>query len=230
MKVGVQLADEDFARALVKGLAAESRNICFLMGSDDGIGAEVDLILSENPSGLRTEICLVNTSEEERIYDGPPYRIFRYRDAGAFVGNLLHIYYLETGKNPVLCGDVRCRILCFVSLSQGPEATALALMTGQFLHKHYGARCLYLNLCPIDGSKRFLPDHDSKGLLTLLYYLDQKKDFPLNPFIETGSSIDHIKTSLSNPYFDELCLEQLQRLLKKIDDLGIYTGAISKGE
>ena len=223
MKVGVQLDDEDFARALVRGLAVESRNICFLMGRADETGLEADLILSENASGLKKEICLVETLEEERIYDGPPYRIYRYRDAGAFVGNLVHIYYLETGKNPVLCGDIRCRTLCFTSLSGGSEATALAILTGQILYKHYGARCLYLNLCPLDGSKRFLPDCDSKGLLTLLYYLDQKKDFPLDPFIETGSSVDHIRTSLSNSYFDELGLEQLKRLLQKIDDLGTYT-------
>ncbi len=223
MKVGVWLKDVEFARVLMRGLAAEGRNIYFAVAGEDCEETDYDLFLTEHEPENSRQICLVSNPEEERIHEGPPYRIFRYQDANTFVRNLLLIYYCETGRTPTFTGDIQCRILAFTSLGGGVKATALALATGEILYKHFGYRCLYLNLCPIDGSKCFLPGGSSKGLLTLLYYLDQEKDFPLESFIRMNLHVDHIDTTIFNPYFDELSVLQTQRLLKKIDQLGKYS-------
>lgn len=223
MKVGVQLDDGDFAQVLVKGLAAEGRNLCFGM-VDDGVKVETfDLILTDRELEDRRFIQLVRTVDAEQIYEGPPYRIFRYTRAREFVNSLLYIFHHETGRNLEYPGDTRCKTLVFTSISGGLDATALALLMGEILYQHFGCSCLYLNLCPIDGSKCFLPGGNGKGLLTLLYHLSQEKDFPLSSFIRQHSYVDYIDTSIFNPYFDELDASRLHRFLTKIDDLGKYT-------
>jgi len=223
IKAGIQLVDRDFASALMRGLASKGRNICFTLIRDDSEEVDYDLLLTDREPRHSREVCLVSNPDEERIYEGPPYKVFRYQDAGAFISNLLFIYYCETGRNLEFTGEIRCNTLVFTSVSGGIEATALSLLTGEILYKHFGCRCLYLNLCPVDGSKQFLPEGSGKGLLSLLYYLDQGKDFPLESFIRKDSYIDYIDTRLSNPYFDEFHFSQMHRLLKKIDDLGRYT-------
>jgi len=223
MNVGVNLEDTVFARALVRGLAAEGRNLYFALTDDGDIGVDFDLILTDREPENSYHVQLVKDPEESTFYDGPPYRIFRYEDASRIVSSLLFIHYRMTGRNLEFSDDIRCRILSFTSLSGSYSSTAMALLTGELLHKHFGCRCLYLNLCPVDGSKCFLPFGSSKGLLTLLYYLHQDKDFPLTSFIRQNLHVDYIDTNVSNPYFDELDSLQLHRLLKKVDDLGKYT-------
>ena len=224
MKVGVNLKDQDFARALVKGLAAEGRNIFFSLCdlNDEAEDGDFDLVVTDRVMNAPHHIQLVKCSEAAECLDGPPYRIFAYEDARNFVSKLLHIYFLETGRNLEFSGDSRCKILVFSSLSACLDATALALATGEMLDRYFGCRCLYLNLCPIDGSKCFLPESSSKGLLTLLYYLSQDRDFPLTSFIKKSLHVDAIDTKTLNPYFDELDVALVRRLLKKIDDMGSY--------
>lgn len=222
MKVGVQLKDTDFARALVRGLSAEGRNLCFAFVDDFAGDEGFDLVLTDQEERSSRYVLLVKDPEETRIYDGSPYRIFRYTNARDFVSGLLYIYHRETGRNLEFAGDTRCKILVFASVSGEPDATAIALATGELLDKHFGCRCLYLNLCPIDGSKRFLPDGSGHGFLKLLYYLSQERDFPLSSFIRQYFQKDYIDISFSNPYFDELDSLRLHRLLKKIDELGQY--------
>ena len=223
MKVGVQLNDADFAQALVRGLAVEGRNACFFLVEDTSEDMFFDLIMTDGDTGDHRTIQLVESADEEMIYDGPPYRIFRYQHARDLFRNLLYILHRETGRSLEFAGDVRCKTLAFVSLSGELDSTALALTTGEILYQHFGYRCLYINLCPIDGSKCFLPGKASKSFLTMLYYLSQEKDFPLLSFIRQHFHVDYIDTSISNPYFDEMDSIRLHHLLKKIDDLGKYT-------
>lgn len=223
MKVGVQLKDTDFARALVRGLSAEGRNLCFAFGDDFAGDEDFDLVLTDQAERSSRHVLLVTDPEETRIYDGSPYRIFRYTHARDFISSLLYILHHETGRNLEFVGDTCCKTLVFASVSGEPDATAIALATGELLYKHFGCRCLYLNMCPIDGSKRFLPDGSGQGFLTLLYYLSQEKEFPLSSFIRQYFQKDYIDISFSNPYFDELDSLRLHRLLKKIDELGQYT-------
>ena len=222
MKVGIQLEDRDFSQNLARGLAAEGRSFCFVLPEDSYSGQDFDLILTDRNCDGKGHVFLTPHPEEVRIFEGPPYRIFRYQDARTFVSQLLFIYYRETGRNLELAGDSRCKPLVFTSVSGGPASTALALSVAELLDKHFGYRCLYLNLCPIDGSKRFLAGNDGRGLLHLLYYLDQEKAFPMSSFISKSLHVDHIDTNISNPYFDELHPMQMRRLLKKIDEMGTY--------
>lgn len=223
MKVGVQLQDTGFAQALVQGLGTEGRNLFFSFVDDFTKDEDYDLILTDREIGDKKHIQLVNHPEETRIYEGIPYRMFRYTHARDFVSGLLYIFHHETGRNLEFAGDTCCKTLAFVSLMGDWNTTALALTTGEILYKHFGYRCLYLNLCPIDGSKHFLPEGSDKGFLKLLYYLSQDRDFPLSSFIRQHSCIDYVDTSIANPYFDELDNVLLHRLLKKIDDMGKYT-------
>lgn len=223
MKVGVELNDRDFAQALVRGLASEGRKICFVLLEDGCSEQDFDLILTNRERDGTRYVLLVSHPDEVCIFEGPPYRIFRYQDAKSFVSQLLFIYYRETGRNLEFAGEFHCKPLVFTSVSGGPASTALALSMAELLDKHFGCRCLYLNLCPIDGSKRFINGNGGRGLLTLLYYLEQEKDFPMTSFISKTLHVDHIDTYISNPYFDELHPLQLHRLLKKIDEMGIYS-------
>ncbi len=223
MKVGIQLKDKDFARALVRGLASEGRSLRFVLPEDGYSEQEFDLILIDRECDGTKYVLLVSHPDEMRIFEGPPYRVFRYQDAKSFVSQLLFIYYRETGRNLEFVGEFRCKPLVFTSISGGPASTALALSMAELLDKHFGCRCLYLNLCPIDGSKKFIKGSGGRGLLTLLYYLDQEKEFPMTSFISKTLHVDHIDTNISNPYFDELHPLQLHRLLKKIDEMGTYS-------
>lgn len=223
MKVGIVLDDKDFANALARGLAGEGRRLHFSLPEDGWEETAYDLILTDRAQTDRRYVRLTSSCDDQRVFEGPPYSIFRYENAERFVHNLLFIYYLETGRNLEFTGDTRCKTLVFASVSGGLTSTALALATGEILDKHFGCRCLYLNLCPVDGSKRFLPSGRGKGLLTLLYYLDQEKDFPLESFISRNLHVDHIDTSIANPYFDELGPLQMHRLLQKIDGMGKYS-------
>lgn len=223
IKVGVGLEDRDFARNLVRGLATEGSDIRFSFLEADSSDAQWDLILTDGDCKERNFVQLVRTAEEARVFEGPPYRIFRYDHARHFVGSLRYIFHRESGNVGEFPGETSCKTLAFTSFSGGPQATALALMTGEILYRQFGCRCLYLNLSPLDMSKCFLPDGSEKGLLTLLYHLGQERDFPLSSFIRSYSQIDCIDTSLVNPYFDELDPVRMQRLLKKIDDLGKYS-------
>ena len=223
MKVGVELNDRDFAQALVRGLASEGQKICFVLLEDGCSEQDFDLILTNRERDGTRYVLLVSHPDEVSIFEGPPYRIFRYQDAKSFVSQLLFIYYRETGRNLEFAGEFHCKPLVFTSVSGGPASTALALSMAELLDKHFGCRCLYLNLCPIDGSKRFINCNGGQALLTLLYYLDQNKNFPMTSFISKTLHVDHIDTNISNPYFDELHPLQLHRLLKKIDEMGIYS-------
>lgn len=117
MKVGVQLKDTDFARALVRGLSAEGRNLCFAFADDFAGDEDFDLVLTDQEERSSRYVLLVKDPEETRIYDGSPYRIFRYTNARDFVCGLLYIYHHETGRNLEFAGDTRCKTLVFASVS-----------------------------------------------------------------------------------------------------------------
>lgn len=222
IRVGICLDDVHFARALSMGLARECRNMTFiLLESVDGDG-ECDLILSSAPHDDQRVITMVRDETEENIYEDPPYRVYRYKESHRLVNDLLFIYFKITGQNLEFTGDAKCKVLVFASVSGGSGCTATAISVGQMLYKLYGCKCLYLNLCPIDDSKKYLPAAGQQSLLSLLYYLDTQKDFPLGTFLSHTQQIDYVHTNLINSYFDEIQVKLLTRLMKKIDELGTY--------
>ena len=223
IKVGICLDDMQFAHALSQGLARECRNMTFFLFNRTAECHGCDLILSSEPSDDPRSILMVRDGAEENIYGGPPYCVFRYKESHRLVNDLLFIYFEITGKNLEFAGDAKCRILVFASISGGCGCTATALSVGQMLYKLYGAKCLYLNLCPINDSLKYISTGGTESLLRLLYYLDIQKDFPLKSFISPLQHIDAIQTNLLNTYFDEISLELLDRLVNKVDELGEYS-------
>jgi len=166
---------------------------------------------------------MVRDAGDENIYGEPPFRVFRYKESHRLVNDLLFLYFKLSGKNIEISGDTKCRVLVFCSVSGGCGCTATALTVGQMLYRLYGCKCLYLNLCPIDDSKKYLKKGGEKSLLSLLYYLDVEKDFPMGTFIMQEEDVDYIQTNVMNSYFDEIQPKILNRLLKKIDDMGKYS-------
>ena len=223
IRVGIWLDDAHFAHALSMGLARTCRRMIFTLMTGLEDGQDCDLILTAEEMDDPRGIVLVRDENEVNIYGDPPYRVYRYKESDHLINDLLFVYFNLTGKNLEFIGNTKCKLLAFASVAGGCGCTATALSVGQMLHRMYGGKCLYLNLCPIDDSKKYLPEAGSDGLRNLLYYLDVGKDFPLASFIVQTDRVDAIRTSQINAYFDELDLKLLRRLLKKIDDLGQYS-------
>jgi len=223
IKVGICLDDIHFAHALSIGLARSCRNMTFtLLGGIDEYDG-FDLILTSDVSTHPKEIMMVRDMAEVNIFGDPPFCVYRYKESQHLINDLLFIYFRLSGKNLEYIGDAECKILAFASASGGCGCTLTALSVGQLLYKMYGCKCLYLNLCPVDDSKKYLPTESGDSLLNLLYYLEVQRDFPLGSFISQTETMDYIHTNLINSYFDELSLTLLQRLLKKVDEIGIYS-------
>lgn len=222
IRVGIWLDDTHFAHALSMGLARACRKMTFTLMNGLEAGEGCDLILTSEELDDPRVVVMVRDEERVNIYGSPPYRVYRYKESHHLINDLLFVYFKITGKNLEFIGDTQCKVLIFASVSGGNGCTATALTVGQMLYKLYGCKCLYLNLCPIDDSKKYLPAGGSSSLLNLLYYLDVEKDFPLGTFITQSNSIDYIHTNMVNSYFDELNLTLLNRLLKKVDEVGTY--------
>ena len=223
IKVGICLDDTHFAHALSVGLAREGRNIEYILLEQIGQGEMCDLILSSEPGNKHKIVSMVRDVEDENIYGDPPFRVFRYKESHRLVNDLLFLYFKLSGKNLEFSGDTKCRMLVFSSISGGSGCTSASIAVGQMLYRLYGCRCLYLNLCPIDDSKKYLRSGGQSSLLNLLYYLDVQKEFPMGTFIMEARDIDYIQTSVINSYFDEIQPKLLNRLLQKIDGLGKYS-------
>lgn len=86
----------------------------------------------------------------------------------------------------------------------------------------YGAKSLYMNLCPLDDSRKYLEEEGEESLLKLLYYLEQDRAFPLGSFITETEEIDYVNTGVINTYFNEMRPLLMERFLKKMDSLGKY--------
>ena len=190
IKVGICLDDTHFAHALSVGLARECRNIEYILLEKMEDGDLCDLILSSQPGEDHRIIMMVRDARDENIYGEPPFCVFRYKESHRLANDLLFLYFKLSGKNIELSGNTRCKILVFCSVSGGCGCTSAALSTGRMLYRMYGCKCLYLNLCPIDDSKKYLQREGEKSLLSLLYYLDKGRDFPLGTFISKREGID----------------------------------------
>ncbi len=223
IKVGICLDDIHFAHALSIGLARSCKNMTFSLMDGPDEYDEFDLILTSDSSVHPKEIMMVRDMAEVNIFGDPPFSIYRYKESQHLINDLLFIYFRLSGKNLEYVGDAECKILAFASASGGCGCTLTALSVGQMLYKMYGCKCLYLNLCPIDDSKKYLQTESGNSLLNLLYYLEVQRDFPLGSFISQTETMDYIHTNLINSYFDELSLTLLRRLLKKVDEIGIYS-------
>lgn len=221
IKVGIYHDDRIFARALAIGLARESRTIHFVLISNMDSEQELDMILSSRESENPKVVQLVH-SQELKQRDATPYRLYQYEESRSLIDDLLFIYFKMTGRVLEYRGTCKCRLLTFASDAGGSGTTMTCISAAKMLYRTYGSRILYLNLCPIDDSKKYLKTDGSTSLLKLLYYIDTGKDFPLDSFITKEEEFDYINTGVMNAYFNDIKPALMSQFLKKVDGLGEY--------
>lgn len=221
IKVGIYLKDRIFARALALGLARESRTMNFVLLDNLDRKGDFDMILTWEDSGEKRDVQLIWDKEAESL-SSPPYRLYQYKESPAMIDDLLFIYFKMTDRVLEYRGSCKCRLVTFVSDAGRSGTTMTCIAAAKMLNQLYGSKTLYLNLCPIDDSKKYLKDSGEKGLLKLLYYLDTGKEFPLQHFITRGDDMDYVSTTAVNSYFNDMKPSLMNVFLKKVDLLGLY--------
>lgn len=221
IKVGIYHEDRIFARALAAALARESRTMQFIMVDDMAATKGLDMILSSQESENPIVVQLV-TEQGLQQSESAPYRLYQYEESRRLIDDLLFIYFKMTDRVLEYRGNCRCRLITFVSDAGGSGTTLIAISAARMLYQIYGSRLLYLNLCPIDDSKKYLKSDHSDNLLKLLYYLDTGRNFPLENFITRGEEMDYIDTSIINACFDDIKPALMTQFLKKVDGMGKY--------
>ncbi len=223
IKVGIALDDVEFAYALSRSLAAECKDMILSLITERGDEDPFDLLLTDRRMDDPRAIVLVKDRLQENICGNPPYGVYRYKESRHLADDLLFIFFRLTGRNYEMKGEKRCKVLAFSAVSGGCGCTALALSVGQMLYKLYGQKCLYLNLCPVNDSRKYLQVREERNFLTLLYYLDENVDFPLGEFITHAHNIDCIHAAVFHTHYDEMEPHLLNLLLKKVEQSGEYT-------
>lgn len=221
IKVGICLDDRTFGQALAIGLAREAAGIRFYILDRPEAGAFCDLILSSGPGDDERFVEMVRDPAAQNNSE-PPYRVYRYKESQNLINDLLFIYFRKTGKVLENCGSANCRLVLFLAEGGGCGTTSMALSSARMLYQIYGSRSLYMNLCPIDDSKKYLEDGGEESLLKLLYYLDQNRNFPIESFITETEEVDYVNTNVINTYFNEMKPNLMNRFLEKVDKLGKY--------
>ncbi|WP_425755024.1 hypothetical protein ACPW7J_08950 [Ihubacter sp. rT4E-8] len=221
-RIGIFLEDKSFAHAMAKALARECRAMSFRILDAPAIDNDLDLILSSTEMDEPKAVQFVRERSGIRTANGPPYRIYLYQDSQNLIRELLHIYYEMTGKILSYKEDRRCRLAAFVAGGGGWGTTSLSIAVCYMLYRIYSSRCLYLNLCPIDDSKKYLVGTGNDSFLKLLYYLEQERDFPLDAFITSTEELDYLDHPLLNCVCDEMDIRLLRRFLRRISKMGTY--------
>ncbi len=223
IKVGICLDDKSFAEAMSIGLARETSVMRFYLLNQIDEGDFCDLILSSEGSSRKNVVQVIREWEPSaEVSDHPPYQVYRYRESTALISDLLYIFYRLTGKVVEHRGGAGMQLLVFLSDSGGSGTTSTALSILKMLYRIYGVRSLYLNLCPLDDSGKYLSEGGEESLLRLLYYLDQDRDFPVESFISCYEELDRIDTGIINLYFSEMKPSLMLRFLHKVKNLGKY--------
>ena len=220
VKVGLCLDDKDFAEKLAEGLSREYKGLqIYLLDDLKGISG-LALILASRWSGQANVVVAGCDMQEEQL-ESEPYRLCVYKDCPNMINDLLYIYFKLTGKNCRFVGENICRTVAFCSASGSCEVTRTAVETGKYLCRVFRSRCLYINLCFVDESHEII-NHEDGSLLKLLYYVSNSVEFPVGRFISEGTEIDCLKTGVINSYSDEMTPELFEKLIVRIEELGIY--------
>ncbi len=221
IRVGIYHDDSLFARALAIGLARESRSVRFVLMDDMDTLEELDMVLSSKEDGRPNVVQLVKSQQQKQL-ETAPYRLYQYEESRTMIDDLLFIYFKMTDRVLEYRGTCKCRLVTFVSDAGGSGTTLTCISTAKMLHSIYGSRLLYLNLCPIDDSKKYLAAGSRIGLLKLLYYLDAGRDFPLESFITRDEEMDYLSTDIVNSSFNDIKPALMTKLVKKVDEQGQY--------
>lgn len=222
IKVGICQDKNGFAEALARGLAKENRAMIFRILSSIEEGEECQLIMSSEMSTDQRLVYLSDDRDTSSRIEEPPYQVYRYEDCQTMVKHLLFIYFSLSGK-VMGHGIIRtCKLLSFAAECGGAGVTSLAISLGRTLFALYGYKCLYLNLCPINDGNKYFINPQSNHMVKLLYYLDTDKPFPLEPFISSADELDYINTQTLNQQILDLSSEIMDKLLFRIEQLGLY--------
>ena len=221
VKIGIFMKDRLFAKAMATGLARECRCMTFQILNGPDEGQDLDMVMTAADVRGVNMVQLVRDPDDVSISE-PPYCVYRYRESQNLVRDLLQIYFHMTGRILPYSGDRKCRLICFAAGGGGWGTTSTAIAVCRMLYRIYGCRCLYLNLCPIDDSKKYLSGMGNTDLLKLLYYLEQERDFPLETFITEAEELDYVDTRICNNSCEELDMELLERFLAKVEAMGLY--------
>ena len=222
IKVGICLEDRTFAQALAMTLAREGSCMRFYLLNHMEEGADCDLILASSASPDAKVVEMVRNPAFAQYTEAPPFKVYRYMESQNLISCLLFIYFKVTGKVMERKGDTHLRLVTFLAECGGCGTTSAALSVACMLYRIYGSKSLYLNLCPIDDSRKYLEEEGEDSLMKLLYYLDQDKPFPIGAFITEKEEVDFVNTGVINSYFNEMKPILMQRFLKKFDQLGKY--------
>ena len=221
IKVGIYLNDCCFAGALAKALARRARGMVFRLLSAAEEAEDCHMVLSTGEYEGTGAVRLVRRPESEHL-DGEPFCVYRYKDSSNLVNDLLFIYFQMTGYVSAYRGSTRYRLLIFAACGGGCGTTSAALSVCRQLNRFYGARCLYLNFCPIDDSRKYLPQEEAGGFLKLLYYLKTGRDFPVSAFIARDDELDYLRTGVVNAHLDEIDSHTMETLLIRLREEGRY--------
>ena len=222
IKVGICLEDRAFGEALAVGLAREAGSMRFFLLERVSEGDFCDLILSSGSEADDRVVEMVRDSQAHNCTGPPPYKVYRYKETQNLISDLVFIYFRLTGKVIEHRGSSVCRLIVFLADGGGCGTTSTALASARMLYRIYGAKSLYMNLCPLDDSRKYLEEEGEESLLKLLYYLEQDRAFPLGSFITETEEIDYVNTGVINTYFNEMRPLLMERFLKKMDSLGKY--------
>lgn len=226
IRVGVFLKERAFAHALAVCLARECRFMSLhvlaaLPSEKDPEEWQTDMILSDEPFERFRTVQLVRHAEDEQL-SSSPFRVYRYKESCHLARDLLFIWYQMTGSVIEYREDRQCRLLVFAAAGGGCGTTSAAISVCRMLQRIYESRCLYLNLCPVNDSRKYLYGSGRTSLLQLLYYLQSEREFPLEHFITCGNEMDYIDAPLINSCFDQIVPGLLHKLLQRIERLGQY--------
>ena len=218
IKVGIRVKDPGFGKALAKGIAIQGRKILLTAEEEQ---EPYDLILTDDIPVEKREIFLSENKEKDILLQEMPYSVYRYTDSCKMTEILYYAFFKLTGKT-LSCGENRkCHLITAMSLSGGAYATTVLLSLAEYFSVNYGRKCLYFSLCPTNTIAGEHAAHRG-SFLKLIYYLQDKADFPIGIFISKTENVDYLATEIFNPSFMEMNKELLLVLLEKLNREEIY--------
>ncbi|TDP57463.1 hypothetical protein [Aminicella lysinilytica] len=225
MKVGIAIENHNYGEILARGLSIVSHNMTYYVlghGNDSVEGMKLDVIISDLPQSRLEKLGVSKEPVIEMSHEEREDCIFLFDDSRTIVDRIIYFYYEKTGKLVEYRGNSNSRLLVFCGISGGGGVTSTALSVARMLETIYGSNCLYLNLCPVDDSKRYVEERNDGGILRLLYHLTRDDDFPVERFIDEDDGIFAFATGAMNKYAMEMDDISFGRLLRIVEEQGKY--------
>lgn len=237
VKIGIQVSDRDYRNALLRGLSHESRDFQFIALAAEGTGPsgkdekDIQILLTDIDTGRDNEVVrnhpviihLTYRESYDLSYSAGNMEIFRYEDAGVFIGKIIYYYARTMGIDLYFHGRRKCHSVVFFSARGGCGTTSAAMTAARFLKYRFDKQTLFLSLCPLDGSRKYTGEGDGGNMTSLLYHLNAGDDVPLCKFISSKEGVSHIRGMSNNRAASEMTPGELKQLFKMIDRMGDFS-------